>query len=117
MKVMMMNLESPEDLAKRTGPAGQAYRDAWAAYYQAVGDKTVGGHPIDVSVSPTTLRMVGGKRQVQDGPFADSRESLGGYFIFEVDTLDEAIKLASTNPCLERGAVELRVIAEMKKNA
>ncbi len=117
MKVMMMNLESPEDLAKRTGPAGEAHRNAWAAYYKAVGDKTVGGYPIDVSVSPTTLRMVGGKRQIQDGPFADSRESLGGYFIFEVETLDEAIKLASTNPCLERGAVELRVIAEMKKNA
>lgn len=116
MKVMMMNLESPEDLAKRTGPAGQSYRDAWAAYYQAVSDKTIGGHPLDTSVTPTTLRMVDGKRQVQDGPFAGSRESLGGYCSFEVDTLEEAIKLASTNPCLERGAVELRVIAERKKS-
>jgi hypothetical protein len=117
MKVMMMNLEAAEDLAKRTGPAGQAYRDAWAAYYQRVAAKTIGGHPIDVSISPTTLRTVDGQRQVQDGPFADSRESLGGYFIFEVDSLAEAIELASGNPCLERGAVELRVIAERKSDA
>jgi hypothetical protein len=117
MKVMMMNLEAPEDLANRSGPAGQAYRNAWGAFHRAVGAKVVGGHPIDVSVSPTTLRMIDGKRQVQDGPFADSRESLGGYLILEVDTLEEAIELAASNPCLEKGAVELRVIAEMKKNA
>ena len=116
MKVMMMNLESAEDIQNRMQPAGRAYMEACGQYFQKVGHKMVGGNPLDVDIAPMTLRRVDGKRQVQDGPFADSRESLGGYCILEVDSLEEAMELASANPCLDRGAVTLHVLAEMKKN-
>ncbi|MEM6931054.1 MAG: YciI family protein, partial [Myxococcota bacterium] len=73
----------------------------------------VGGNVLPDGSQATTIRVRGGERQIQDGPWADSKESLGGYMIFEVDTLDEAIELASTCPAAASGAVELRPIVPM----
>lgn len=115
MKVMMLILETPEDFALRDGgPAAQEYWNAWQSYSQAVGDKTVGGNILDAKEKAATIRFQGGERQIHDGPYADSKEALGGYFIFEVDAFDEAVELASTCPAATRGgAVELRPIREM----
>ncbi|MCO4773436.1 MAG: hypothetical protein KDA24_25610 [Deltaproteobacteria bacterium] len=114
MKVMMLILEAPEDFAARgDGPAAQVYWEQWQAYSQAVNDKVVGGNVLPDGSQATTIRRVNGERVVQDGPYADSKESLGGYMIFEVESMDEAIELASTCPSLERGAVELRAIVPM----
>jgi hypothetical protein len=114
MKVMMLIVETPQELAKRAGPAGDEHWAGWRAYSQAVQDKTVGGNTLDGSDTAVTLRVKDGERQVHDGPFADSKESLGGYMIFDVPKLDEALELASTCPAATSGgAVELRPIVEM----
>lgn len=114
MKVMMLILEAPEDFANRgDGPAAQAYWEQWNAYSSAVNHKVVGGNILPDGSHATTIRRRNGERLVQDGPYADTKESLGGYMIFEVDTMDEAIELASTCPAIERGAVELRAIIPM----
>ncbi|MEZ4320885.1 MAG: YciI family protein [Myxococcota bacterium] len=114
MKVMMLILESPEDFASRgEGPAAQAYWQKWQAYSGAVNDKVVGGQVLDRAGTAVTLRVRDGERRVQDGPFADSKEALGGYMIFEVDSMEEALELASTCPAAESGAVELRPIVPM----
>ncbi|MEM9693177.1 MAG: YciI family protein [Myxococcota bacterium] len=118
MKVMMLILETPEDFDQRgtNTPAAQAYWQKWAAYSQAVNDKTVGGNILDGDHTAVTLRVRNGDRMVQDGPFAASKESLGGYFVFEVDSMDEALALAASCPAAESGAVELRPIASMPTN-
>ena len=113
MKVMMLILEAPKDFEDRGGPAGQAYFDAWASYSRAVGDKTVGGNMLHGPQTACTLRVRDGQRQIQDGPFADSKEALGGYMLFEVENMDEALELAAACPAAATGAVELRPIAEM----
>lgn len=114
MKVMMLILESPEDFDKRGGgPAAAEYWNAWKAYSESVNDKVVGGNILEPADTAATIRLRNGERQVQDGPFADSKEALGGYMIFEVDTFEEAVELATTCPATATGAVELRPIASM----
>lgn len=118
MKVMMLILENDEDFAHRSAqtPAAAAYWDSWKTYSAAVNDKTVGGNILGDSKTATTLRIRKGERMVQDGPFADSKESLGGYMIFEVDNMEQAMELASTCPAASTGAVELRPIVPMQED-
>ncbi|MEO1233842.1 MAG: YciI family protein [Myxococcota bacterium] len=111
---MMLILESPEDFDSRSGPAAEAYWGKWRAYSGAVNDKVVGGNILSGGSQATTLRRRNGERMVQDGPYADSKEALGGYMIFEVASMDEALELASSCPAAETGAVELRPIIEMQ---
>ena len=113
MKVMMLIHESEQDFEDRKGSAAQAYWDKWTVYSRAVTEKVVGGNILDGATGAVTVRLREGVRQVQDGPYADSKEALGGYMIFEVETMEEAVELASTCPALETGAVDLRPIVEM----
>jgi hypothetical protein len=114
MQVMMLILESPEDFESRgQGPAASAYWQAWKGYSEAVNDKVVGGKILDGVATAATIRVRDGERQIHDGPFADSKEALGGYMIFEVETMEEAIELASSCPAAASGAVELRPIVPM----
>lgn len=118
MKVMMLILESEDDFAHRTAqtPAAAAYWEAWKTYSAAVNDKTVGGNILGHGKTAATIRIRNGERTVQDGPFADSKESLGGYMIFEVENMEEAMELAATCPAAATGAVELRPIVPMQEN-
>lgn len=59
----------------------------------------------------TTLSVVNGQRRVQDGPFAETRETLGGYFVVEVPDLDAAIAWAEKCPAARYGKVEIRATA------
>ncbi len=56
----------------------------------------------------TTVRVSGGERQVQDGPFADSKEMLGGIFVIDVPDLDTALEWAARSPAASAGCVEVR---------
>ncbi|MCB9762765.1 MAG: hypothetical protein H6739_23390 [Alphaproteobacteria bacterium] len=113
MKVVMMILEAPELIASRGGPAGQAYFDAWKAYGGVVAGKLVGGNVLAGPDQGVTLRVRDGQRQIQDGPYADSKEALGGYMVFEVESMDEALELAAACPAVAEGAVELRPVIAM----
>jgi hypothetical protein len=67
-------------------------------------------HPVSTA---TSVRMREGKRIVTDGPFAETREQLGGYFIVDVRDLDEAIEIAGRLPSAAMGTVEIRPIMEI----
>jgi hypothetical protein len=71
----------------------------------------VGGNGLHPSSTATTLRLQGGKRQVQDGPYAATKDQLGGFYIIEVPDLDAALHRAALNPAASRGAVEVRAVA------
>ena len=58
----------------------------------------------------TRVQVEGSKRPVQDGPFADTHEHLGGYFVVDVATLDEALEWAARAPCASAGSVEVRPV-------
>ena len=73
----------------------------------------LGGLPLHPSSSATCVRVRDGKRLVTDGPFAETREQLGGYFIVDVRDLDEAIEIAGRLPSARQGTIEIRPILEI----
>jgi hypothetical protein len=70
--------------------------------------KFVSASPLQPTLTATSVRYEGGKRTITDGPFAETREQLGGFFIIEADNLDEAIEVASHVPAGKWGTVEIR---------
>jgi hypothetical protein len=72
----------------------------------------VAGHPLLPSSSATSVRVRDGKRLVTDGPFAETREQLGGYMIVDVKDLDEAIGIAGRIPLARTSTIEVRPVRE-----
>ncbi|GAC16554.1 YciI family protein [Aliiglaciecola lipolytica] len=75
--------------------------------------KLISASPLHSVTTATSLRIKNGKRQVTDGPFAETTEQLGGYYIIDVNNLDEAIEIASSLPPAQKGTVEIRPIFEL----
>src|SRR5258708_21477654 len=76
----------------------------------------IGGDPLEVPETGTTVRLKEGKRRVQDGPFADTKEQLGGFIIMELPSLDAALDWAARCPTAATGAVEVRPLAPAAKH-
>lgn len=70
--------------------------------------------PLQPVSTATSVRIRDGKRLVTDGPFAETREQLGGFFMIEATDLDEAIKIAERIPGARWGTVEIRPVIEIK---
>ena len=94
----------------------QEEREDWYAQYRAFAaaadSKLAGGDELAPTRAATTVRVREGETTVTDGPFAETREQLGGYFVLDVDSLEEAAELAAKIPGARHGAVELRPAAE-----
>jgi hypothetical protein len=73
----------------------------------------VAASPLQPVSSATSVRVREGKRLVTDGPFAETREQLGGYFLIEAADLDEAINIAGRIPGARKGTVEIRPVMEL----
>jgi len=85
------------------------------ADYQAI-NQTPGvtpGLPMGLPENATTVRVEGGKTLTTDGPFAETTEQLGGYFLVEAANLDEAITIATRIPAASKGTVEIRPVFEL----
>jgi hypothetical protein len=72
--------------------------------------KVVGGAELESTGTATTVRVRNGDRLVTDGPYAEVKEALGGFFILECDSIDEACRLAAQIPAAEQGAIEVRPV-------
>ena len=89
-------------------------REAVYAAYRSFADDArssgslVDGAELQPPATATTVRVRGGELSVLDGPFAETKEQLGGYFVLECEGLDEALALASKIPAARHGAVEVR---------
>jgi hypothetical protein len=85
------------------------------AYSQALieADAMKGSNRLQPVATATTVRVVDGKTQVLDGPFADSKEQLGGYFLIDVPDLDAALSWAARCPGASHGIIEVRPIWAM----
>ena len=73
----------------------------------------LGGSQLQPTTSATSVRVRDGKRLVTDGPFAETREQLGGYFLVDAKDLDEAIALAARIPSARTGTIEVRPLVEV----
>jgi hypothetical protein len=113
MQYMLIMTETAEEVAKRDNPAeAGAYWGAWMAFVEAIGQSgiVISGNGLLLPATATTLRIRDGKRLVQDGPFADTKEQLGGYYIIEVPDLDTALEWAARSPAATGGSVEVRPV-------
>jgi len=111
MKYMLLIYEAAADFAARTDPARQgALFGAYRAYTEALTEAGVfvGGAPLQTPEQGAAVRVRDGKRQVQDGPFAEAKEQLGGYYTIEVASLDQALEWAARCPGASYGTIEVR---------
>ena len=84
-------------------------------FAQEAGKRMIDGAELRPTTSATTVRMRGGERLITDGPFAETKEQLGGYYLVECNDLDEAIGLAALIPVLS-GCVEVRPLVMRDEN-
>jgi hypothetical protein len=111
MKYTVLIYESESELAARSDARRKdAYWGAYRAYTKALTDAgvMVGGAGLEPPRRATTVRQRDGKRHVQDGPYADAKEQLGGYYVLEVPDLEKALEWAARCPAASTGAVEVR---------
>jgi len=74
----------------------------------------LGASPLHSVTTATSVRIRDGKRLITDGPFAETAEQLGGYFLIDVENLDEAIAVADRIPGGKQGTIEIRPIIELE---
>lgn len=108
MRYAILVHESEASLAARKDPEFVA---AYSAYLKALADAgvTIAGVGLQPATTATTVRLSEGKRVVQDGPYSDTKEELGGFLLIEVPDLDKALEWAARCPVLSQGgATEVR---------
>jgi hypothetical protein len=112
--VKYMLLIYTDELALGESERQQCYADSaqLARQLDAAG-KFVATAPLHPTSTATSVRVRDGKRLVTDGPFAETREQLGGFFLIEAADLDEAIAVAARIPVARRGTVEVRPVLQI----
>src|SRR3712207_6461353 len=95
---------TPEEMA--------ASMAAHNAFSEANGKALVGGEALEPTTAATTVRVRDGERMLTDGPFVETKEQLGGYYVIEAADLDEALNVAAQIPEAQTGGVEVRPIID-----
>ncbi len=115
MQYLLMLYTDESGWGKMTPEQQQQGVAAYAAYTQALSAAGVlkGSNRLQPSASATTLRTTDGKTQVLDGPFADSKEQVAGYYLIDVPDLDSALSWAGRCPAVGHGVVEVRAVWAM----
>jgi hypothetical protein len=115
MQYLILIYGDPTVAATMTEAEGREVVRDYFAYTQRLQDAGafLGGNPLEDTDAATTVRVRDGQRLLTDGPFAETREVLGGYYLIECDTLDEALDHAAACPGSKRGSIEVRPIMPM----
>ena len=118
MQFALLIYESPEAFASRKSDGTDPYTGAWRAYHTSLVESGayLGGDPLEAPETGTTVRIKEGKRRVQDGPFADTKEQLGGFIIMDLPSIDAALDWAARCPAASAGVVEVRPLAPAAKH-
>lgn len=109
MQFMLIFNETQDDFSKRGTPE---YLGVWMAYVGSMQQAGVmqSGAGLEPPTTGTTIRIRDGKRQIVDGPYAETKEMLGGYCIIEVPNLDAALEWAARSPTATSGSTEVRPV-------
>ena len=112
MKYILLIYETPGNLQSRKDPGPDPYIAAWRAYHKTLvaAGAYVDGAPLKDVATATTVRLREGRRHVQDGPFVEAKEQLGGFVILDVGSLDAALEWAARCPAAASGSVEVRPV-------
>jgi hypothetical protein len=115
MQYLLMAYVDEAGWPKMTKSEQEQATGAYMAYMEALkkAGALVGSNRLQPSAAATTVRLVDGKSKVLDGPYADSKEQLGGYFLIEAADLDAAIAWGARCPAAGHGIVEVRPLWQM----
>ena len=115
MQYILMDYVNESGWPTLTRAEQEQWLGAYRAYMEAMTKAGVlkSSHGLQPTAAATTVRIANGKAQVLDGPYADSKEQLGGFRIIDVADLDAAISWAARNPTALHGVVEVRPLLDM----
>ncbi|TXH99040.1 MAG: YciI family protein [Rhizobium sp.] len=112
MRYALIIREAPEDFKRREDPV---YKNGWIAYTQALVQAGImtGGAGLTPPETATVIRRRGEDHDVQDGPFPEGKELLGGFYVIDVPDLDAALEWAVRVPISQHASVEVRPCLQM----
>lgn len=112
MKYMLLIYEAEADAEAADPQELQAWFDLTEEMQKA--GIMVAGDALQPTLTATTVRVREGRTVTSDGPFAETKEQLGGYYIVDVPDLDEAVRWAARMPNADRGSIEVRPVMEFE---
>ncbi|NTX16855.1 YciI family protein [Myxococcus sp. CA051A] len=119
MKYLLMIYENEKAWESKSKEESEQLLGEYFAYTDSVqkSGNLIAGEALQPTQTATTVRVRDGKRLTTDGPFAETREQLGGFYLVEAKDLDEAIALASRIPSARLGCIEIRPVWELSESA
>ncbi len=110
MKYLLMIYSDEAASATMTPAEQEAEMQAYYAFNDEAGARALAGEALHPTSAATTVRVRDGQTLITDGPFAETKEQLGGFYLVEVANLDEALALAAKIPTAKNGSIEVRPI-------
>ena len=112
MKYLLLIYENEKNWQSLSEAEQAAVYKEYGAFGESItkSGNYVAGHELQPTTKATTVRVRGGKVQTTDGPFAETREQLGGFYLIEAKNLDEAMGIAARIPSAKRGSIEVRPV-------
>ena len=115
MRYALLIYASEQDWAAQSEEQAQAANQEYMAFTKDIIDRGLmkGGEALQATATATTVRVRDGETLTTDGPFAETKEQLGGFYLVDCKDLDEAIEIAARIPDVRRGSIEVRPIMEI----
>ena len=117
MKYICLIYDEEKKAAAMTKAEGDAFMGEYFAFTEGIkkSGQYVGGEALQPVQSATTVRVRDGKMSTTDGPFAETKEQLGGFYLITTNDLDEALQVASKIPSARIGSVEVRPVVDFSQ--
>ena len=115
MRYALLIYASEQEWANQTEEQSQAVNQEYMAFTKDIIDRGLmkGGEALQPTATATTVRVRDGETLTTDGPFAETKDQLGGFYLVDCKDLDEAIEVAARIPDVRRGSIEIRPIMDV----
>ncbi len=117
MKYLCLIYDEEKKMGTMTKSDGEAFMGDYHAFTEAIkkSGNYIAGEALEPVQTATTVRVKNGKASTTDGPFAETKEQLGGFYMIEARDLNEAIQLAGRIPSARTGSIEVRPIRQITR--
>jgi hypothetical protein len=119
MKYLCLIYENEKSFESIPPAEGEAIMNEYFSFTEDIrkNGKYVAGEALQPTPTATTVRVRNGKVSTTDGPFAETKEQLGGFYLIEAKDLNEAIQIAAKIPSARHGSIEVRPVVDFSKEA
>jgi hypothetical protein len=117
MRYLCLIYDAEGEMGNMSKADGEKMMAEYGAFTESIkkGGQYLGGEALEPTKTATTVRVRGGKMSTTSGPFAETKEQLGGYYLIKANDLNDAIQVASRIPGAKYGSVEVRPIMEFNQ--